>query len=82
MLETALRGDFALVEAWRADRLGNLVYRAAGRNFNPVCAMAARTTIAQTQHLAEVGELDPECIVTPGIYVDRVVHVPYGDPVM
>lgn len=79
--EEALPGDFALVEAWRADRQGNLSYRAAGRNFNPVCAMAAKTTIVQTQHVVEVGQIDPECTATPGIYVDRVVHVPYGDPI-
>ena len=80
ILEHALHGDVALVEAWRADRWGNLLYRATGRNFNPVMAMAASTTIVQTQHLAELGELDPEAIVTPGIFVNRVVHVPYGDP--
>ena len=81
ILEEALGGDVALVEAWRADRWGNLTYRASGRNFNPVMAMAAALTIAQSQHMAELGELDPEAIVTPGIFVDRVVHVPYGDPV-
>jgi 3-oxoadipate CoA-transferase alpha subunit len=81
VLEEALTGDFALIEAWKADPHGNLVFREAGRNFNPVCAMAARTTICQTQHMVETGALDPESIVTPGIYVDRVVHVPYGDPV-
>jgi len=80
ILEHALPGDVALVEAWRADRWGNLLYRSTGRNFNPVMAMAATTTIVQTQHLAELGELDPEAIVTPGIFVNRVVHVPYGDP--
>lgn len=80
LLEYALPGDVALVEAWRADRWGNLVFRESGRNFNPVMAMAAKMTIVQTQHLAELGELDPEQIVTPGVFVDRVVHVPYGDP--
>jgi 3-oxoadipate CoA-transferase alpha subunit len=80
LLEQALYGDVALVEAWRADRWGNLVYRSTGRNFNPVMATAGRLTIVQTQHLAELGELDPEAIVTPGIFVNRVVHVPYGDP--
>jgi 3-oxoadipate CoA-transferase alpha subunit len=80
LLEEALPGDVALVEAWRADRWGNLVFRSTGRNFNPVMAMAGKLTIVQTQHLAELGELDPEAIVTPGIFVDRVVHVPYGDP--
>ncbi|TKW65469.1 MAG: 3-oxoacid CoA-transferase subunit A [Paracoccus denitrificans] len=80
VLEQALYGDVALIEAWAADRWGNLTYRAAGRNFNPVCAMAAKLTIAQTQHLEPLGQLDPETIVTPGIFVDRVVHIAYGDP--
>jgi 3-oxoadipate CoA-transferase, alpha subunit len=80
VLEHALHGDVALVEAWRADRWGNLVYREAGRNFNPVMATAAALTIVQTQHVAELGDIDPETIVTPGIFVNRVVHVPYGDP--
>nr|WP_199178547.1 3-oxoacid CoA-transferase subunit A [Acidimangrovimonas sediminis] len=80
VMEHALSGDVALVEAWCADRWGNLTYRRAGRNFNPVCATAARLTIAQTQTVAELGEMDPETIVTPGIFVDRVVHLPYGDP--
>jgi len=80
ILEHAIVGDVALVEAWRADRWGNLVYRDAGRNFNPVMAAAAKLTIAQTQHVAELGELSPEEIATPGIYVDRVVHVAAGDP--
>jgi len=82
VLEHALHGDVALVEAWRADRWGNLVFRSSGRNFNPVMAMAGRLTVVQTQHLAELGELDPEAVVTPGIFVDRVVHVPCGDPVL
>ncbi|MEG3116911.1 3-oxoacid CoA-transferase subunit A [Salinicola sp. 4072] len=80
VLEKALHGDVALVEAWEADRWGNLTYRKAGRNFNPVCATAAKLTIAQTQHVKELGELDPEGIVTPGIFVNRIVHLPYGDP--
>jgi 3-oxoadipate CoA-transferase, alpha subunit len=78
VLETALAGDVALVEAWRADRFGNLTYRESARNFNPVMAMAGRITIVQTQHVVELGELDPEAIVTPGIFVDRVLHVPYA----
>jgi 3-oxoadipate CoA-transferase alpha subunit len=80
VLEQAITGDVALVEAWRADRWGNLVYRDAGRNFNPVVASAGKLTIVQTQKIAELGELTPEMIVTPGIYVDRIVHVPSGDP--
>ncbi len=80
ILEYAITGDVALVEAWRADRWGNLVYRDTGRNFNPVMAAAGRLTIAQTQHVAELGELPPEAIVTPGVYVQRLVHVAAGDP--
>ena len=80
VLEHAIIGDVALVEAWRADRWGNLVFREAGRNFNPVMATAGKLTIVQTQHIAELGELAPETIVTPGICVDRVVHVDAGDP--
>jgi 3-oxoadipate CoA-transferase alpha subunit len=80
ILEHAITGDVALVEAWRADRWGNLVYRDAGRNFNPVMAAAGRLTIVQTQHVAELGELSPEAIVTPGVYVDRIVHIQAGDP--
>jgi 3-oxoadipate CoA-transferase alpha subunit len=80
ILEHALRGDVALVEAWQADRWGNLTYKLSGRNFNPVMATAADITIVQTQHLVDLGELDPETVVTPGIFVDRVVHVPYGNP--
>ena len=80
VLEYALRADVALVEAWQADRWGNLTFRESGRNFNPVMATAADCTIVQAQHIVELGELDPEAIVTPGIFVDRVLHVPYGDP--
>ena len=80
ILEHAIRGDVALVEAWRADRWGNLVYRDAGRNFNPVMAAAAELTVVQTQHVAELGTLSPEEIATPGIYVDRLVHLETGDP--
>ncbi|MBS0644193.1 MAG: 3-oxoacid CoA-transferase subunit A [Proteobacteria bacterium] len=80
ILEKALKGDVALVEAWEADRWGNLTYKQAGRNFNPVMAMAADCTIVQTQHVRELGELNPDHVVTPGIFVDRVLHVPYGDP--
>ena len=80
ILEQALRGDVALVEAWEADRWGNLTYNSSARNFNPVMATAADLTIVQSQHVVELGQLDPEKIATPGIYVDRVVHVPYGEP--
>ncbi len=82
VMETALHGDIALIEAWQADRWGNLTYRDSGRNFNPVMATAARLTVVQTQHLVELGDLPPEHVMTPGIYVDRVLHIPYGDPPM
>jgi 3-oxoadipate CoA-transferase alpha subunit len=80
VMEHALPGDVALVEAWQADRWGNLTFRESGRNFNPVMAMAARLTIVQSQHIVELGALEPEHVVTPGIFVDRVLHVAYGDP--
>ena len=80
VMEHALPGDVALVEAWQADRWGNLTFRESGRNFNPVMAMAAKLTIVQSQHIVELGALEPEHVVTPGIFVDRVLHVPYGDP--
>lgn len=76
VLEYALPGDVALVEAWCADRWGNLTYNKSGRNFNAVMATAARITIVQAHHLVELGSLDPEAIATPGIFVDRVLHVP------
>jgi 3-oxoadipate CoA-transferase alpha subunit len=80
LLEESLPGDVALVEAWEADRWGNLTYRSSARNFNPVMAMAAKLTVAQTQHIVELGAIDPEHVATPGIFVNRVVHVPYGEP--
>jgi 3-oxoadipate CoA-transferase alpha subunit len=80
ILEEALHGDIALVEAWEADRWGNLTYKSSARNFNPVMAAAAQLTIVQSQHIVELGALDPEKIATPGIFVDRVLHVPYGEP--
>jgi len=75
VLEYPIRGDVALVGAHRADRMGNLVYRKTARNFGPVMATAATTTIVQVSSVVEVGELDPEAVVTPSIYVDRVVKV-------
>jgi 3-oxoadipate CoA-transferase, alpha subunit len=80
VLEEAFHGDVALLEAWEADRWGNLTYRSSARNFNPVMAMAARLTVAQAQHIVDLGGLDPEKIGTAGIFVNRVVHVPYGEP--
>lgn len=75
VLEEPIHGDVALVKAERGDRWGNLVYRKAARNFGPVMATAAKLTIASVHEVVELGELDPESIVTPGIFVDRVVQV-------
>ncbi len=80
VLEHALKGDVALVEAWEGDRWGNLTYRESGRNFNPVMAMAAALTVAQVHHLRELGEIAPDHVHTPGIFVSRVVQVHRGHP--
>jgi 3-oxoacid CoA-transferase A subunit len=72
LLERALRGDFAFVKAWRGDRLGNLMYRKTARNFNPMMATAADFTIAEVEELVEPGDLEPDRIHTPGIYVDAI----------
>ena len=74
LLETALQADFALVKAWRGDRMGNLVYRKTARNFNPMMATAAKITIAEVEELVEPGAIDPDHVVTPGIYVQRIVQ--------
>lgn len=76
LLEYPLAGDVALIDAWQADRWGNLTYRETQRNFNPVMAMASKLTIAQTRHVVELGALAPEHVMTPGIFVNRVLHVP------
>ena len=76
VLERGIVGDFALVAAWKADRLGNLVYRKTARNFNPMAATAGKVTIAEVEHLVEPGELDPDAIDTPGVFVQRVVVAP------
>lgn len=75
VLEEALHAEVALIEAWEADRWGNLSYRSSGRNFNPIMAAAGALTVAQVHHMVPLGSLDPEAIVTPGIYVNRVVHI-------
>ncbi|NUQ72470.1 MAG: CoA transferase subunit A [Polyangiaceae bacterium] len=74
VLETAIRGDFALVKAWRGDRYGNLVYRHTAMNFNPMMAMAAKVTVAEVEEIVEVGSIDPDHVHTPGIFVQRVVR--------
>ncbi len=82
LLEHALKADFALVKAWRADRLGNLVYRKTARNFNPMMATAARITIAEVEELVEPGAIDPDHVITPGIYVKRIVVCPRAPKVI
>ena len=80
VMEHALKGDLALVEAWEGDRWGNLTYRESGRNFNPVMAMAADLTVAQVHHIRELGGIAPDAVHTPGIFVKRVVRVHRGAP--
>ncbi|HYR85362.1 MAG TPA: CoA transferase subunit A [Terriglobia bacterium] len=74
VLERGLTADFAFVKAWKGDKWGNLVYRKTARNFNPVMATASRVTIAEVEHLVEVGELEPDSIHTPAIYVQRILQ--------
>ena len=76
VLELPIRADYALVKAHRADEVGNLTYRKTARNFGPIMAAAATTTIVQVHEVVRAGDMDPEVVVTPGIYVDRVVVVP------
>ena len=76
ILETGIVTDLSLVKAWKGDTEGNLIYRKTARNFNPNMATAAKLTIAEVEHLVEPGELDPDAIVTPGVYVKRIVAVP------
>ena len=71
--ETWLRADLAIVKAWRADTVGNLQFRKTARNFNPIMATASRMTVVEAEELVEVGQIDPDCVHTPGIYVDRIV---------
>jgi len=80
VLEYALHADVALVQAWHADRWGNLTYRGSGRNFNPVMAMAGRLTIVQVQEVVPLGAIEPDDVVTPGIFVDRILQVAAGEP--
>ncbi|MBB4020144.1 3-oxoacid CoA-transferase subunit A [Chelatococcus caeni] len=76
VMETGLFADLAIVHAYKADTEGNLVFRKTARNFNPVMATAARVTVAEVEHLVEAGEIDPDHVHTPGIYVQRIVQVP------
>ena len=75
VMETGLFADISIVHAWKGDTEGNLVYRKTARNFNPMMATASRMTIAEVEHLVPAGEIDPDCIHTPGIFVKRIVHV-------
>jgi len=77
VLERALRGDFAFIKAWKGDRWGNLIYRRTSRNFNPPMATAADSVIAEVEHLVDVGQLDPDQIHTPGIFVDAIFQGRY-----
>jgi len=79
VLEESLAPDFGLVHAWKGDRHGNLVFHATAMNFNPLCAMAGRITIAEVEELVEPGELDPEHVHLPGIFVQRVVVAPQAE---
>ena len=74
VMETALKAEFALIKAWKGDRWGNLVYRKTARNFNPMMATAAKITIAEVEHLVEPGEIDPDQVHTPSVYVKRIIQ--------
>jgi 3-oxoacid CoA-transferase A subunit len=76
LMERAILGDFSLVAAWKADRMGNLVFRKAARNFNPLAAGAGRVCIAEVEELVEPGQLDPDQVHTPGVFVHRIVVAP------
>lgn len=79
VMERSLTADIGLVKAWKGDKAGNLIYRMTSRNFNPMVAMAGRITVAEVEHLVEVGELDADQIHTPGIFVQRIVHNPHPE---
>ena len=76
VLERGVVGDFAMVAAWKGDRLGNLVYRKSARNFNPMAATAGKISVAEVEELVEVGALDPEAVHTPGVFVQRLIVAP------
>jgi 3-oxoadipate CoA-transferase alpha subunit len=76
LLEYALRADYAFIKAHCADTMGNLTYRGIMRSFNAIMAMAARVTIAEVEQIVEAGEIDPEIVVTPGIFIDRIIGMP------
>ena len=76
LMERGLFGDLAIVHAWKGDTAGNLIYRKTARNFNPMMATAGKITVAEVEHLYKPGEINPDHIVTPGVYVQRLIHVP------
>lgn len=76
VMERGIVGDFAFVKAWKADKFGNLIYRKTARNFNPMAATAGKITVAEVEEIVEVGELDPDQIHTPGIYIQRIIKGP------
>ena len=76
VMERGIVADISLVHAWKGDTEGNLIYRKTARNFNPMMATAGKTTIVEVEHLVEPGQLDPDAIITPGVFVQRIVHVP------
>jgi len=76
VLEKAIKGDFALVRAWKGDKFGNLIYRKTARNFNPMAATAGKITVAEVEELVEIGDLDPDQIHTPGVFVQRIFKAP------
>ena len=79
VMERGLFADLAIVHAWKGDHEGNLIYRKTARNFNPMMATAAPVTVAEVENLVEAGELDPDCIHTPGVYIKRMIHVPNAE---
>ena len=78
VLEAPIRGDFAFVKAWKGDRMGNMIYRMSARNFNPIAATAGNVTLAEVEHLVQPGEIDPDHVVTPGIFIDFIFQGTYG----
>src|ERR1700723_3423695 len=78
LMERGLFADLAIVHAWKGDTAGNLIYRKTARNFNPMMATAAKVTVAEAEHLVPAGQLDPDCIHTPGIFVKRIIEVGTG----
>src|SRR3954449_10092413 len=76
IMETGLVADLAIVHAWKGDTEGNLVYRKTARNFNPIMATAAKVTVAEVEHLVQPGEINPDHIITPGVFIKRILHVP------